>query len=98
MFAHCDHAHAERGGHAGDPAPDASQADQAESRSRNLEQVHSLRPHRFLSPNVRLLQDGGLGNLFGQRKDQREYVFGYDRAMNLPGIREDHVAIDQLRK
>ena len=41
-----------------------------------------------------LLENRYLWNLLGQGEDLRDYVFGYDRAVDFSRIGEDYIALD----
>ena len=57
-----------------------------------------MRPDLLLSPLAPLLQQHSLRNFPGQSEDQRDDVFGNNRAVNFPRICEDHVTVHEFRK
>src|SRR5579863_7003387 len=92
MLAGCDYIHTQGGGVVGDGASNAAEADQTESGAGDFTRALAGTPCDFLSPDVLLLKAHGLGNLFGESENQGDYMLGYDGAVNVTGVGQDHVA------
>jgi hypothetical protein len=98
VFAGANDVHAEPGGVFGDGASDAAQADQAKDGPGDFSRTLTGMPCNFLSPDVLLLKAHGQRNFLSESKDQRDYVLGYDWAVDVAGVGEDDITVHEFGK